>query len=264
MAGLGYLNGGVSSSAEGVSGNGSVVVGSSNTAAGHSEAFRWSLGNGMQAVGTLPGYTDSRAIGVNADASVVVGDALPFKQGPPTTEEAFILTPKGGLQGLGFLPSDTFTEVKGVSADGTVVIGESGFGPRSEAFRWAALGGMLGLGDLPGGASYSVAFAASADGSVVVGKGSGSSGGEEAFVWDAFHGIRQLKAVLENDFGFDLTGWEMNEARGISADGMTIVGTSRNPAGNYEAYIAHLPEPATLSLVVIAIAMASKRRRCQG
>ncbi len=38
-----------------------------------------------------------------------------------------------------------------------------------EAFRWTSGGGMVGLGDLPGGESDSEANGVSADGSVVVG-----------------------------------------------------------------------------------------------
>ncbi len=55
---------------------------------------------------------------------------------------------------------------------GLVLVGESDsvfidptFG--SEAFRWTQAGGMVGLGDLPGGTFGSKAFFVSADGSVV-------------------------------------------------------------------------------------------------
>ena len=47
-----------------------------------------------------------------------------------------------------------------------------------EAFRWTAEGGILGLGDLPGGPVFSEGLGVSADGLVVVGKSQSSSGTE--------------------------------------------------------------------------------------
>jgi hypothetical protein len=116
-----------------------------------------------------------------------------------------------------------------------------------EAFRWEN-GVMTGLGDLPGGVFFSQAFAASADGSVVVGSGrpegcfdeDGSSCGE-AFIWDAVDGMHNLRDVLADDFGLDLTGWRLEDARDISDDGRTIVGRGTNPDGFEEAWIAVLP-----------------------
>ena len=75
-------------------------------------------------------------------------------------------------------------EAWGVSADGSVVVGQGHWGNSwsdREAFRWTTAG-MVGLGDLPGGSFQSAAFAASSDGSVVVGLGY-SELGEEAFRW---------------------------------------------------------------------------------
>ncbi len=59
-----------------------------------------------------------------------------------------------------------------------------------------------------------------------------------ALLWDAQHGIRNLHAVLVGDYGLNLTGWQLGAARGISADGNTIVGFGVNPAGQWEAWIA--------------------------
>ena len=98
-----------------------------------------------------------------------------------------------------------------------------------------------GLGDLPGGSFNSAANAVSADGSVVVGQGTGDSG-SEAFIWDAVNGMQSLQVVLEVQLGLDLTGWTLTDARGISADGSTIIGLGINPSGFSEAYIAVIPD----------------------
>lgn len=53
-------------------------------------------------------------------------------------------------------------------------------GESAEAFRWTSDGGMVGLGDLPGGRFDSFAIGVSADGSVIVGGGN-IADGTEAF-----------------------------------------------------------------------------------
>src|SRR5205085_2871672 len=72
MVGLGALSGG-RSCAFGVSGNGAVVVGHSNTGSGDIHAFRWTSGGGMQDLGVLNGSPNSTAQAANVDGSVVVG-----------------------------------------------------------------------------------------------------------------------------------------------------------------------------------------------
>ena len=155
------------------------------------------------------------------------------------------------FSGLGDLPGGTFRSfANAVSANGSVVVGISNSTNGNEAFRWTAIDGMEGLGDLPGGTFSSQARSVSADGSTIVGF-SNSTNGEEAFYWTESDGMRFLSNILTDDFGLDLTGWTLQQARGVSADGLTIVGTGTNPDGNEEAWIAQLdpvstPDPSTL------------------
>lgn len=70
---------------------------------------------------------------------------------------------------LGFLPGGAASVARGVSADGRVVVGEAQDGNADTlAFRWVA-GTMTAIGHLGGSVAYSAAYAASRDGSVVVG-----------------------------------------------------------------------------------------------
>ena len=104
------------------------------------------------------------------------------------------------------------------------------------------------LGDLPGGDFESVARAVSADGAVVVGEGN-TDGGRRAFLWDQENGLQQLDVLLAS-LGLDLTGWELYDATGISADGKTVVGYGASPNGGLESWIAVIPEPSTALLEV--------------
>jgi hypothetical protein len=84
----------------------------------------------------------------------------------------------------------------------------------------------------------------------VVGEGQPLSvGSTRAFIWDAENGMRNLKDVLENDYGLDLNGWILRRANGISDDGLVIVGAGTNPYGFDEAWVATIPEPCTLFLL---------------
>jgi len=247
MVGLGDLpDGGFTSYGNGVSANGSVVVGRATSAEGM-EAFRWE-NNSMVGLGTLPGLFSSRAYDVSADSSVIVGQS---------SSRAFRWTALEGMQALNNLPNvGTRGNALSVSANGLVIVGWSGdssdiYGDK-EAFRWEN-GSAIGLGDLPGGQFYSWANDVSADGSVVVGwsvvSGSFPNYTEEAFIWDADNGMRSIKDILVNDYDLDLTGWTLQEARGISDEGLTIVGYGINPDGYVEGWVATVPEPATLLLL---------------
>ncbi|NCQ71015.1 MAG: PEP-CTERM sorting domain-containing protein [Microcystis aeruginosa W13-15] len=240
MVGLGYLPGGeLFSSASGVSADGSVVVGSSYTANGN-EAFRWTQATGMVELGDLAGVTFLlRGFGprVSADGSVVVGSSN-------SDFDAYRWTQATGTVGLGNLEWASSGGASGVSSDGSVVVGYSTNYSSLEAFRWTQQTGMVGLGDLLSSVDttsrfFSIASGVSGDGSVVVGD-SQSVNGQEAFIWNSTQGMRSLQQVLTNDYGLDLTGWFLNEANAISADGLTVVGSGTNPNGQTEAWIASL------------------------
>ncbi|MCP4247568.1 MAG: HAF repeat/PEP-CTERM domain-containing protein, partial [bacterium] len=108
--GLGDLPGGsVFSLAQGVSADGSVVAGisESSTSTPGWEAFRWSVCDGMGGLGYLPGSIfNSSANGISADGSTIVG-VSDSASGP----EAFRWTAAGGMVGLGDLPGGTFFSI---------------------------------------------------------------------------------------------------------------------------------------------------------
>lgn len=217
--GLGDLPGGVfSSTATGVSGDGSVIVGYSHTN-NDFEAFRWEDGE-LEGLGHLPGTTlFSQAYGVSADGAVVAGYS--GHSTPEGGNEAFRWA-NGEMEGLGDLPGGHVGSAGlGISGDGTVVIGSSFSKENREAFRWAN-GEMEALGFLPGGTS-SYAHGASTDGSVVVGYGSSENSNFEAFRWEngEMEGLGDLPG---SSFA--------STARAVSPDGSIVVGRGRSEDGN--------------------------------
>ncbi len=248
--------------------NGTYVAGgagqSSPAGPFNSEAFRWSSSDGLVRLGFVAGTpTESLATGISADGAVVVGYS-----GNSPGGTAFRWTQATGMVGLGVLAGDEWSAATAVSADGAVIVGHSvdqqivvsGGIPELRltyrAFRWTSGGGLEALGD-------GEALAVSADGTRVVGKGSGPT---RAFLWDEAHGRRDLRELLEDDYGLDMSGWTLESATGISADGTVIVGTGYNPNvagtdGNPIAWMVIIPEPGTALLVGAGLVLLSSGRR---
>lgn len=180
--GLGDLPGGnFMSFAKGVSADGSVVVGNSQSSANGAntaEAFRWENGV-MTGLGFFPGSTPgsrSEAFAANGDGTVVVGQS---EHSSVTGAEASFRWQGGVMMEIEGFSGGFPLEAFGVSADGSVIVGLAS----SQAYRWEN-GVNIGLGDLPGGTAGSSAMGVSADGSVVVGRGSRTVG-TEAFRWES-------------------------------------------------------------------------------
>ncbi len=245
--GMGYLPGGESSSvASGVSGDGSVVAGVSTSGLSPSfgEAFRWTETTGLVGLGGLPGSGDPVSVpwGISADGEVVVGWAL-----SENGREAFRWTESEGMVGMGDLPGGYFdSSATDVSADGSVIVG-SALNPSVTSFRWTAATGMVDLGK-PAGALGSEAWGVSADGSVVVGDAA-LPGNIVPTIWDESHGMRNLVDVLVDlGLGSEMAGWDLEQAIAVSADGTTIVGWGYNPAGDQEAWVAHLGQQSLVEI----------------
>ncbi len=225
----------------GISADGSVIVGECLSSNGR-EAFRWTAEQGMVGLGDLPGGTFlSSADAISADGSVAVGRSI-----SDLGWEASSWQQGDAPIGLGILDGGyTTSYARAVSADGSVIVGNCYLDGIYQAFRWTAQGGMVGLGDLPGGVFSSKALGVSADGSIVVGRGT-TAAGIRPFIWDEVNGVRDLVDVLANDYHLDLGSFRLETANAISADGSVIVGVGENTV-----WVAVIPEPATLSLLVL-------------
>jgi uncharacterized membrane protein len=157
------------------------------------------------------------------------------------------------MVGIGSFSGGGFTIATGVSANGQTIIGWGASG----AFSWTAGTGVVSLDGL------SYAAAVSADGSVIVGIGN-SPTGSEAVIWTEADGAVPLQSYMANELGVTgLDGWQLKEARGVSADGRTIVGFGVNPLGQTEGWIAVIPEPSVALLLLPTMLFLTKRMRYQ-
>jgi probable HAF family extracellular repeat protein len=227
----GLQNLGTNTRGNAVSADGLVAVGGHSSISCTMEAFLWTHLGGMKSLGNCR----SEAKGVSADGSVIVGYMTIDNR-----EDAFRWTLATGMQSLGDMGRNS--EATDVSADGSVIVGRAGtFVDRGgvEAFRWVN-NVAVSLGDLPGGDNYSFAQGVSADGSVVVG-GSSTGSGDQAFIWDAVHRMRNLRQVLTEDYAMNMSGWNLWRAQDVSADGRTIVGGG-DFQGQTQGWVVHLPE----------------------
>lgn len=226
----------------GLSGDGSTVVGYTWINGATTRPYRWTAVGGYQDLGTLGADgSNSRAYDASFDGSTVVGQvdspsgprafrwqpsgmqALPMYEALGTSADGSVAvgmnvrwTAPSQVEYLGFLGGNNYTSAYGVSGDGQAVVGFSETSPNryAHAFRWTPAGGMQDLGVTSG--TESLAWGVSANGELVHGEARDQTGYWRAFRWNAALGMRDLGTL----------GGPMSTAHGASADGSVIVGKS--------------------------------------
>ncbi|MCC7346785.1 MAG: hypothetical protein IT538_05240, partial [Variibacter sp.] len=174
---LGFLSGHDRSKANGISADGSVLVGDSFHYSPSDptlmlQAFRWN-GGVMTGLGFLPGTDISSAAAVSADGQVVVGYA---RSSANSRQRAFrwaggVMTEIGCVSGQ---PSSASNLVSAANSDGSIIVG----GCNNVAWRWSAASGtrsiqetLTALGVSTTGWRLVSADAITPDGTVIVGNG---------------------------------------------------------------------------------------------
>lgn len=109
---------------------------------------------------------------------------------------------------------------------------------------WTSQTGVVPLPFIPGGDGDNdgAVLAISGDGTLAGGYtfyNGPVDGPREAFIWDAVSGTRRLQDVLSTAYALDLTGWNLQEVRAISADGRTIAGIGLHDA-RPEGWVARI------------------------
>ena len=256
MQPLGKLSGGNNFSlAQGISRDGNVIIGQSGSTAGN-QAFRWTAAGGLVGLSDLPGGSfSSNAYGTNADGSIIVGSGT-----SSLGETPMRWTLAGGMQEIPRPTSGTLDPriAQAVTPDGFTIVGNARRLGNVEGFVWTQSSGFIGIGDVAGGSVNSSANDVSDDGLTVVGQT--NSGITEAAVWDAQHGLRTLRAIL-NAQGVSTTGWQLTGALAISGDGTAIVGQGIHN-GVAEAFVAIVvPEPSSFAIMTAGASLILHRGR---
>ncbi len=263
--------------------DGSIVIGQ-----GQNGAWRWSSSAGYESLLPLAGHAASVALECSNDGSVIVGcssfgsstsNRQPCRWIDST--EALVLEGEwhsAGVNGcsangavlVGFDTEDgpfRWSEAQGkeqlspqrdggtataTSADGSIVVGTvwgAGHQPMVGVI-WEETGTETVLPDVLGAAqAFAYPCGISADGSTVVGSTGYVSG---ACLYDPQGGSRLLADVLTDEYRLDVAGWHLSYAYAVSADGTTIAGWGLRD-GHTEAFVARLPEPATLTALLLLV-----------
>jgi probable HAF family extracellular repeat protein len=203
-----------------ISGDGSTIVARDDSFG--TQAIRWTVQNGVERLGVLPGRNTSWAWAVSHDGATVVGGSGANQY--DDYRHAFRWTSPVGMQDLGVLAGYMGSEAVGISADGSTITGASWQlrgGAGGHAVRWRA-GQIQDLG-IPSGFNTAAGCALNADGSVIVGAGVLATGRDGAFIWSEDLGIVSLTDHLAR-LGIDVVDWRLELPTSITPDGRTIVG----------------------------------------
>jgi len=226
LGGIGASIDGDTSSAWGISGDGTTAVGLGWVVGGGAHGIKWTEADGMIDLGSSVPDRSSRANDTNNDGSVIVGwqDAIDgFRQAAIWVDGVQSLITNQGGNPVG--------EAGAVSGDGNWVIGG---GNNFEAWRWSQDTGMINISHPNSGFSFSgSATSINEDGSVIVGfyrpfPGPALFG--EGFIWTEETGRVELNEYVDS-LGMDDLGITFSLPLGISNDGTAIVGLGLQGGG---------------------------------
>src|SRR5438552_2711196 len=189
------------------------VVGSSKNLNRVIHAFLWSLQDGIQDLGTLPGMRTSIASGIN-DGGQVVGCS---ETADGSSRRVFSWTVADGMEDVG--------PIDGGPCDASVNnLGQVVWSPHLQnmghVFRWTHSGGAQDLGF----SAYAVATNSS-------GQISGTApfqNQDHAFLWSQAGGLQDLGTI---------NGWEHSDAFGMNETGDVVGSTSPNVIPPQDAFI---------------------------
>jgi len=217
------------SSAYGVSGDGSVIVGLGwglalpvcAPAAAH--GFRWDAASGMTDLGSIEATRASRANAISADASTIVGwsdQATGFRQGARWVDGAWQwLNNKYGPVG----------EALAVNSDGSIIVGY-GCGPLNQwAWSWTEDAGVQCINGTVADPYQTFMSALSDDGQVIAGAVRPEFGPEsDAVLWLNSQPMDLKQYLLDRGLS-ELESWTLSWANAVSADGSVVAGYGVGP-----------------------------------
>jgi len=237
----------------GISDDGTTIVGSGDQYPVTAETLAWRWRHGIGIDLSIPGnfiqtgYTNFT--GLSGDGETILGVEGFFDDSTP-----FLLTDSGRTNlwiDVAKFHCQCGDSASAMTPDASFVVGDFEW---TEAYRWnvaAEQEQLLGFVDFGTTDLGSHAADISDSGRVIVGYASGHPPEVQTpFLWRAKTGMLDLRALLVAN-GIDLTGWQLNSATAVSADGTFILGNGINPSGDPEAWLAEVPA-SVFALPVLA------------
>jgi probable HAF family extracellular repeat protein len=223
------------SSAYGVNGDGSVIVGLGWNGCGYAHGFRLDAETGMTDLGALAPPRASRANAISADGSAIVGwsdQATGFRQGARWVDGAWQ-----------WLSSDygPVGEALAVNSSGSMIVGY-GCGPFNQwAWYWTEENGVQCINGPVPEPNQTYTSAVSDDGSVIAGAVRPVFGPEtEAVLWFNLEPVNLRQYLLDNGVSA-VQSWTLSWVNAVSADGSVVAGTGIGPDLRLHSFVVVLP-----------------------
>jgi uncharacterized membrane protein len=241
--------GALSSRVDGMSGDGRVFAATSGDPQfALTVAYRATADGQYQYLGqTRPEHFASRAYGISRDGRVIIGESFGV-----TTSDGFIWTQESGFQVLPDLPGTTWNAARplAVNHNGSIVVGVSG---DQDVMIWRD-----GVPEYLASREFTPR-SLSDDGSIIIAQADYNlqyqsvlllGGGSYTTLSDY---LRSLGVVIDQRL--------IVRSATVSADGRTFTGSVGTfMASDFRSFVFTVPAPASLSLGVLIILAASKRR----
>lgn len=228
--------------ADGISADGSIIVGMQWVPGYKAEAVYWDASRGINLLGRTGGGS-SRAMdaAVNNNGFIIAGwDGESMGPG----RRAFYWDPQPHFMG-GYDSTYLDGECRGLNSDGSKIVGGSVGVP----FVWSAETGMQWITTAyAGNASYATEIS---DNDIIVGYVSPSMGNFQAFIKKpGWSDIMFFKDYLIDSLGITgISDWYFPFANSISADGLTIAGTAYPLSGGPHAYVIKIDNPVPVEMI---------------
>lgn len=207
---------------------------------------------------------------ISHDGSIISGGL----RGPDGIEQASYWTntsdtidaPNYSLTLLPTLDGYIHGGANNLSDNGRYLIGGSFSGDwvNGQACYWDISKTVHSLGNLFGSevSAYSWPTAVSNDNVIVGTIINDAENYQLAFIWDRINGMRYIKDVLQQEYGYDFSGSRLSQAFNISPDGRTINGEGYDALGKSFLWEVTIPEPASALLIGIG-GLWLRRRNCR-
>ncbi|MBL8066546.1 MAG: hypothetical protein JNM34_11925 [Chthonomonadaceae bacterium] len=189
------------------------------------DAFLYTPGQGMRALGRLPGGLNATALGLNNLGTVVGEGEVQIGLGHV---HPFVWKPSTGMVDIQPLPLYDDGYAADVDDHGTVLVRHFTFGQPDTISLWTEAGGHVNLG-WPAGSGGAFPLGLNNNGQVV---GAAYYGVSRAFLWTRESGYVLLNDVLDSQS----QGWDLRTARKINNRGEICGGGFHN--GLPRAYLA--------------------------